>query len=180
MNDRRLPYCPRCGGASRVWGSGQLICGQCGERFVPDDSAPADEPILSWHGGYDGPLPKDHMRELLDRAMAAAKRQPAPGDWGLTDVRGVDDVEIGGGMYMPDGWTLQVVLLNDERMFRGGPHVVVDAYRGSTFTLGRLRQRVVYSADDLAAIRAESLTVLRARRQELDERIAKIEAEGTT
>jgi len=105
------------------------------------------------------------MREALAGGLEQAKKRIPPGD-------GLMNILFGKDM---GGWSLQVLLFHDERMWPG-PHVIVNAFEeaGGDLT-GRLAAKVDYTADDRRAIDEKCLEQLKAERRRLDEDIKKLE-----
>jgi len=123
------------------------------------------------------------MRELLVEARTEAAKHDSPGDGSSIGI-GQGKV-IDGGHWHPMpvtdprsaesyyGWTLQVSLLEDERMWEG-PQLIVYAYSGSQLAKGSIVTPMTWTGPERLALDLARLKRLKDHRAQLDEAIHKL------
>lgn len=116
------------------------------------------------------------MRALLDEARVPAAKRESPGDGYSISVG--QDKTIDGGHWekQPDGsygWTLQVSLTEDARMFKG-PHLIVFAYSGSNFRVGSISMPMEWTAQERHILDLAHLGRMLDERSRLNEAIAEL------
>jgi hypothetical protein len=121
-------------------------------------------------------LPYDvvrEMRKFLHQVREEAGRHQAPGDGYMIGIG--EDVQIRGGKWENDGWSLQATIVQDERIAEGS-WVVVHGYSGSVCTKGSVSMRMEWTADEQRVLDEQQLAKLLEYRAELEQEIADLRA----